>query len=292
MKKVESIVKSIIPNSWKPGVSLLRHLLFSRDAKNLHKIKFLKNKKNVIVLGNGPSLANDMEKIVNLSNEYDFVCVNNFCTSSYYEVIKPNKYIFLDDYFIADSVHSDWVKQRELTFNAINKKTSWPMQIFLPARANDHILKKIIKNKNVEIIKMQVLGCDDSNTKRAIRRFRTGFFGPYQGNVLIYAIYLSIWTRYKSIKIFGADLSFHKDIEVDQNNNHVQFRFRHFNAEDHVERLNKDALKLEPFTMSEFMKITTHTFRAHELLNSYAMDNNVEITNSSSFSFIDAYVRN
>jgi len=292
MNKIKSIVKLIIPQCWWPEISFFRHLLLSRDAKNLKKIKFLKTREDVIVLGNGPSLKNDMEKVVKNSNNYDFVCVNNFCTSPYYETIKPSKYIFLDDYFFSENAHPDWIKQRESTFKTINEKTHWAMQVFLPPSANDRILKKFIKNTNVEIIKIKVVSYDNLNFKKIVQRFDTGYFGPYQGNVLIYAVYLSIWAKHKRIKIFGADLSFHKDIEVNQKNNNVDIRFRHFNREDHVERLMKNPEKIHPFSMSEIMQTTADSFRAHELLNHYAIEKNVEIENCSSFSFIDAYIRN
>jgi len=45
------------------------------------------------------------------------------------------------------------------------------------------------------------------------------------------------------------------------------------------------------FTMTELMQTTKDTFEAHELLELYASENNISITNKSSYSLIDAYKR-
>lgn len=278
------------PSIWKT-LSILKLLIFNRDAKGLRSIKFLKDKPDVIVLGNGPSLKNDLEKIAQIADQHDFVCVNNFCSSPYYKTFKPNKYIFLDGYFFSENAHPDWIKQREETFKIINECTTWKMQIFLPIWADETILREIIANQNVEIIKFKVFENNCKTIKQVLRRYVTGFFGPQQCNVLIYAIYLAIWAKHKKIKIFGADLSFHNDVQVNQRNNHLEIKFRHFNKEEQVERLMKNPEKIEPFTMAELMQTTADTFRAHEILNIFSNYKNIEIINASSFSMIDAYKR-
>lgn len=275
---------------------ILRKFLFykkiwdNRDLKTLKEIDFLKTKDKAIVLGNGPSLNNDLEKIVTLIDDYDFICVNNFCSNSFYETIKPNKYVFLDAYFFSKDAHPDWIQQRNETFEIINKLTTWKMQIFLPMGADETILKDIIKNQNIEIIKIKVFAIHPSK-EQLIKKYGTGMFGPLQCNVLIYAIYLSVWSKYKQIRIYGADLSFHNDTTVNQKNNNLEIVFRHFNKPDQKERLMKNPEKIEPFTMAELMQTTADTFKAHELINIFSKHNNVDIFNCSSYSLIDTYKR-
>jgi ABC-type bacteriocin/lantibiotic exporter with double-glycine peptidase domain len=64
-----------------------------------------------------------------------------------------------------------------------------------------------------------------------------------------------------------------------------------FNKEDEVHKCMKNPQRVEPFTMTELMQTTTDTFEAHELLNAYAKKKNIIITNKSSYSLIDAYIR-
>ncbi|EKO3877200.1 hypothetical protein P0F19_002412 [Vibrio metschnikovii] len=289
--RLKTVLRKIMPSLIWQMLSLFKQLVFNWDAKGLRSIKFLKDKQDVIVLGNGPSLKKDLEKIAIMAEQHDFVCVNNFCSSPYYETFKPNKYVFLDGYFFSENAHPDWVKQREETFKIINERTTWKMQIFLPMWADKTILERIIVNPNVEIIKIKVFGNNHKTIQQAKRIYATGFFGPQQCNVLIYAVYLSVWAKHKKVKIFGADLSFHNDVQVNQENNHLEIRFRHFNKEDHVERLMKNPEKVEPFTMAEIMQTTADTFRAHEILNAFANYKNIEIINVSYFSMIDTYKR-
>ncbi|MBT5988144.1 DUF115 domain-containing protein [bacterium] len=290
-KLIKDIARKVSPRWLWKALSFLNLMLFVRDAKGLKKIKFIKNKDQAIVLGNGPSLKSDMEKIAEVSDQYDFVCVNNFATSPYFSRFKPTTYVFLDSYFFSHDAHPDWIKQREKTFAVINESTFWKMKIFLPAFADKSILTEKINNPNVQIIKFKVLPYVNSNLKKVINRYKTGFFGPYQCNVLIYAVYLALWARYKEIKIYGADLSFHNDVEVDQTNNHLQMRVRHFNSPDHVERLTKNPQKIEPFKMSALMQTTADTFISHDALNEFAKIIGVQIVNKSSVSMIDAYDR-
>ena len=254
-------------------------------AVNLKNINFIKNHENVIVLGNGPSLKNDLEDIAKKVDTHDFVCVNNFCSSPYYTTFKPSLYVFLDGYFFSEKAHEMWIVQREKTFKIINEQTSWGMKIILPAGADETILREYIQNENIEIIKMNVF------SENRIKLYDSGYYGPSQCNVLIYAVYLAIWSKYKSIEIYGADMSFHKDVEVDQNDNSLIHIFRHFNKEDEVHKCMKNPQRVEPFTMTELMQTTTDTFQAHEFLEQYAKTKDINILNCSSYSLIDAYKR-
>lgn len=282
---IKNALRAIMPKKVWKLLSMAKRILLTKGAVSLKNIKFVKNSESVIVLGNGPSLKNDLEKIAQKAETHDFVCVNNFCSSPYYKIFKPSMYVFLDGYFFSEEAHPMWIEQREKTFKVIDQETTWDMQIFLPFGADENILKKFIKNKKVDIVKMNVF------SSNKISLYDTGYFGPVQCNVLIYAVYLAILAQYKLIEIYGADLSFHKDVEVDQNDNSLIQVFRHFNKEDEVHKCMKNPQRIEPFTMTELMQTTTDTFEAHELLNTYAKKMNIVITNKSSYSLIDAYVR-
>jgi|SaaInl8_200m_RNA_FD_contig_123_20842_length_16952_multi_6_in_2_out_1_10 hypothetical protein len=285
MNKLKDFTRKITPRFIWKLLSIIKRTVYPNGATSLKKIDFTKNHNDVIVLGNGPSLKNDLEDIVKKADTHDFVCVNNFCSTTYYTTFKPSIYVFLDDYFFSKIVHEMWIVQRKKTFKIINEETTWPMKIFLPFGADENILKEFITNDNIEIIKMNVF----SSSK--INLYNSGYFGPEQCNVLIYAVYLAIWAKYKNIKIYGADMSFHKDIDVDQKDNSLVMIFKHFNSEDTVEKCMKNPERIVPFTATEIMKTTADTFNAHELLNCYAEEKNITIINFSSYSFVDAYRR-
>lgn len=261
-------------------------------AVNINKIDFNKRNESVVVLGNGPSLNADRQEILSWVGKKDFVCVNNFCDDVLYTTIKPNVYIFLDAYFFSDEAHQSWVARREKTFEILNNSTEWEMTIVVPSSAKLNIITKKINNKKIKIFKFNTQPLFSSKLSCFQKwLFDTGLYGPPQINVLIYAIYLSVIAGYESIKFYGADLSFHNDVEVDQINNQLYIEFKHFNESNTVERLLKNPAKTEPWRMAELMKLTSDTFYAHEILNTYALKKGVHIENASNYSLIDAYPR-
>ena len=185
----------------------------------------------------------------------------------------------------------DWIEIRKKTFKIIDEKTNWKMQIIIPAQANLREFKLHFSNPNLTIKKFATTELFySSNTLNKVL-FSTGYFGPFQGNVLIYSIYLSIWMKYKTIKIFGADLNFHNNITVNSRTNQLMIRHQHFFETDSFEPFLKNPEKVEPFTMTEFMHLTFKTFEAHKILSNYARSLNVKIINYSKFSLIDSYSR-
>ncbi len=272
---------------YKPILAIIK----VKDGKSLREIEFIKNNEKCMVLGNGPSLKKDFEEINKKKEEYDFCCVNNFVLSPYFVKFKPVIYVFLDSYFWAEDAHSDWVKQRNETFSLIREKVDWRMQVFIPPQANKEFLEKKIDNKNVEIIKLKAISMPTSKGIFAYRLFDSGYFAPGDMNVLIYAVYLAIYARYKKIVIYGADLSFHKAIDIDQETNDAIMQFQHFYGENKYEVLKQNPQKIKKFTMYSIMDTTAKTFFAHEVLSGYAKKNSIEILNKSSYSLIDAYHR-
>jgi hypothetical protein len=284
-------ISQFIPQFLLPYFRLIKNIFIDLKSKNLHQIKFSKSNENLIILGNGPSLDKDLEKIKILSKSSDFFCVNNFSCSELYEKFKPNKYLFMDDYFFSNEAHEDWILKRNETFKNINNKTNWKIQIFIPSHANIQIFRSRIKNSNIQFIKFNTTGIINKSLKSTFMYFNTGLFGPFQGNVLIYAIYFGIWSKYKNIRIFGADLSLQENILVDQKTNDLFMNFKHFGNQSTREKFMKNPKKIDSFKMHEFLYLSAETFHAHYILNKYAKSKKINITNNSNYSLIDSYSR-
>ncbi|WP_141676857.1 MULTISPECIES: hypothetical protein [unclassified Aliivibrio] len=293
MNKIKIFFRRVTPKIiWNFFIIIKRIFSINRSIP-LSFLKFGKQKNKIIALGNGPSLSSDMEAILSkvTTNEFDVVCVNNFACSEYFVMLKPSKYVLIDEYYFSPNAHVSWKEQRTTTFKHINEFTTWDMTIFVPAVADLDAIKSIIKNPLVKIIKLRVAGIDLGANAFNKLVYNTGFFGPYQVNVLIYAIYISIWAKYSEIEIYGADMSFHKNVDVDQSSNELIIKFTHFNDQSHIEKFNKNPEKIEPFTMVEFLELTYKTFRAHEILESYSISKKCKIKNMSNYSLIDSYSR-
>lgn len=294
---LKSIIKLLYNACPSPLNIYVRDILFyiyarQNGAVNINNIDYIKRNEAVVVLGNGPSINEDRHEIESLAGVKDFVCVNNFCDDELYSVLKPVMYVFLDAYFFSDNAHETWIIRREKTFKILNEVTDWEMNIVVPASANIEIIKRKISNDKINIVKFSAQSLFSTKlTAFKSWLFDKGIYGPPQINVLIYGIYLSVLTGYKDVVFFGADLSFHNDVRVDQNNNNLYIEYKHFNEKNTIELLMKNPSKVERWKMSELMKLTADTFYAHEVINEYAIGKGVSIRNASSYSLIDAYPR-
>lgn len=263
-----------------------------RGSVNIHKIQFPKSHDNACILGNGPSLNKDKEAVKLLVNTHDFICVNNFSDDDIYSLIKPKLYVFSDASYFTNPVHQEWEDKRNVAFREINSKTTWPMKIVVPHDADTEFLNKKISNSNVEIVKTSSQGMFFRKYSKILKiLYDTGICEPPRLNVLLNAIFIAITTGYKDIKIFGADLSFHKDVSVDQKNNDLYIKYRHFNEPDKIQILLKNPRKIDKWVMGELLESLAKTFICHEVLFDYACDKSASIKNLSSYSLIDAYPR-
>lgn len=293
MRLSKTFIKCVFP---KKLVSLIHSLKIIKQAykhqKSLNHISFNRVQDDTMVVGMGPSLENDIDRVLELAKTHDRVCVNNFSQSQYYEKLAPSMYVLLDGYFFRQEVHDDWKRQRVATFEAINKKTSWKMQLLLPYGADRGILDAYIHNHNVEIVDVWVKPLFiDCLTNFNSWLLRSGYFGPADNNVLIYAVYYSIWAGYKNIRLFGADMSIYRSIDINQLNNQLIMTSKHFNMEDESYPLKTGPLKVHSPTYSEMQFSSYRVFKQHEILRMYADKMNIRILNHSSYSLIDAYER-
>jgi hypothetical protein len=270
---------------------IVRYYFFARGS-GLTAVKYIIKHDKCIVIGNGPSLRNDLDEILKQRLECDFIVVNHFAESEFFNVIAPGKYVLLDAYFWAEDCHLDLKEKRNKLFDSLHK-VSWQMQLFVPEICDKDFIEAKVTNKNIEIIFFKMVSLDSSvvNIVEASILYKYSPFAPAACNVLIYAIFIGIKAGYDFIDIYGADLSFHSDVVVDQKNNIVKIKYKHFYGDTDYVPLLKNPLKIEPFSMFELMELTTNTFFSHASMQLYAKQGYIQITNRSSYSLIDVYSR-
>lgn len=274
----------------------LKLLLLRLASAKLSKISplvesdFVKENTSCVVLGNGPSLKNDIEKILQMT-KVDFFCVNHMAESEYFQVLKPNKYALWDAYFWAEDAHEKLKTKRQILFNMLNDSVTWEMFIYIPRTADLEYLQKKIINPNINIMKLQVISIPDIRYNKMPSILLKGKYGPPPCNVVISSIYLSIMAGYNYIELYGADLSFTEDVILDQGTNQLLIEYKHFYGESTFEPLLENPQKIVPFTMESLYQTTYLTFYAHNLLNQMALIKGIKIINKSSYSLIDAYER-
>ncbi|MBD3843981.1 MAG: hypothetical protein IE909_19315 [Campylobacterales bacterium] len=264
---------------------MLYILIKNRSFK--YKIKAIKLAKDkLVILGNGPSLKNDLQKVLSL--EADFFCVNHFADHQYFEDIKPRYYLFLDPYFWSDGVNQEYRDKRETTFKNLSEKVSWELEIFIPSYTNKSIEEKI-NNKNIKVTRYSAVSTDNYPSFLENILLNTSFFSPLAINVVIHTIFISIHMGYKNIDVYGIDTSVFQGLSVDQMTNQVFVEFNHFYGTKRV--VPDEAGQSKPLTMSQSLKKEYLNFQTYELISRFAAHKNVNLVNKSSFSLVDSIRR-
>ncbi len=266
-------------------------VLKTSDGISANKIRFNKRNRKCVVMGNGPSLREDLPGIMERKEEVDHICVNAFPLAEQFFALKPEYIVLTDTAWWREDPNMNDATTRKKVFETL-EKVDWKMQLIITHNGDYNFIRSSVSNKNIEIIKLKTVNLYRPVDKDAFRFYDTGYFGPPFNNVLIIALYSAIKADYREIEIYGADLSYLFLIDVDQRTNEVFIEEEHFHKKSEKEILRRDAgIDSKPTTMHEFLYLQAMTLKSHELLSEYAKSKGIEITNKSSYSIIDAYSR-
>jgi hypothetical protein len=251
------------------------------------------NSKRCIILGNGPSLKNTLPLLDKhgLKNT-DLFCVNDFPLTPEYEKLKPAHYLFLDPSYYVDNISEEFKKRRTMLFNSVKEKTTWDVSLYLP----NFLAKKEIGKKEYWGKHINIFFYNTASPTITVSMWNSFFkknkLMPHPQNILIAAIYIALNRGYKEIYVCGADHSWHRDIEVNEQNQ-VCTRSSHFYSNGKVELKPwyTDESKTEVFSMSRVFRDLTIVFESHLQLAAYAKYIGAEVYNSSTDTCIDAYTR-
>lgn len=249
------------------------------------------DKKEVLILGNGPSLLNDLETKVKDSSKYDIFAVNYFANTDLFVKIMPNLYCIAAPELFSNDVEKKYIESSNNLFNNLASKTKWQMNIFVisAARKCERWKNIISNNSNINIIYYNNTAIEGF---RSIKYFfwRNNFGLPRSHNVLIPSLMISINLNYRNIYVFGADHSWLKDLSVDENNvallNQKHFYDYKISTDKPMKYLGKGQRKLHEILHKFYL-----SFKGYHEINDYAISNNITIYNVTTGSFIDAFPR-
>ena len=260
-------------------ISIIR-VLVSSHFKKTNLIR--KQHDKCVILGNGPSLLDCLDKIESDVFDFDMIAINQIATTPLYEKYKPNIYILADpDYWLKKQPGPKYFDFVEKLHTAILEKTNWDLQLYLPynARKSD-IINIFKKNPNINISFY-------NNTRfESFLRINYLFFNkqfgiPAAENIICVSIMLTIYSKYKSIYLSGADHDWSKYVWVDENN---MIRYKHTHGSTLPEDNGISNTKLHDSLMSLY-----RVFKAYNDIEKYARYKKVKIYNLCKLSFIDAF---
>lgn len=268
--------------------------LAAQSAASLAKAALLSRKtdappatppqRGLVVLGNGPSLRQTIDRHGDLLRCHDLMAVNFAALTDDFTTLRPTLYVLADPHFF-DATGTDrrvdelWRRLRD---------TDWPMTLFVPARRRRQAAGLLGDDSHVST---RTFNLTPAEGFRPLRHFlyRRGIAMPRPRNVLIVALMTALRLRYRSILVAGADHSWSRTLWVDDDNCVVSVQ-PHFypDKDDELKRVRSE---YAGYHLHDIYTSLAIAFRSYFDIAGYARTLGAEIVNITPGSFIDAFPR-
>tara|TARA_B110000208_G_scaffold188834_1_gene249233 strand:- start:1614 stop:2546 length:933 start_codon:yes stop_codon:yes gene_type:complete len=244
----------------------------------------------LLVLGNGPSIKDDMPQIIETSGDASIYCVNHFADSEYFEILKPDFYGFLDPYFWESNVGEEYERRRSESLRNLKEKTSWPLYVFIPDFAKIEVFNELANNENIRLIVYNYLHRNLQNEWIFLRLLRKSILMPKAINVVHHSVFNGMMMGFNRIDVYGIDASIYRSLETDPITNEV------FNVHKHFYGINRTRIHFcgdtsRCLSMEECLGNETSIFKGYRVLASLSRLMRIETVNMCSNSMVDTMPR-
>ena len=238
----------------------------------------------LIILGNGPSLRQTIDNNFDWLISHDLMAVNFAALSPEFFRLQPRYYILADGHFFNSLDRDNNVRKLWETFG----KVSWDMTLLIPSKFK-HLVKPLLMH--TQGIRLRYFNLTPIEGFKWLnhRLFSAGLGMPRPRNVLIPAIMEGIRLGYKKIYLCGADHSWTKTLDVDDENFVVSIQ-PHF-YEDNEEEHKRVRETYKGLRLHDVLGSMTVAFRSYWEIAEYARSKGVSILNTTPGSMIDAFPR-
>lgn len=244
-----------------------------------------------MLLANGPSLKNDISKVINESSESEVYVLNYFAVTEYFHQIKPENYVLTDRMFWNENANDDIKKDNEELYLCLDK-VNWKMNIICPESGFRSISNRLAQNINIKVLKVHSVNIEFKNEKINLFALNKNIITPHFINGLVMVLWHAMLQKKQDIEIYGADFSLFKEYYIDQKTNEL------FNSASHFYK-NTEAQNNASYKYPNEPKKMMHTrlyqqwssFYQMYLLSKMAKMRKIKITNFSSNSFLDCFER-
>lgn len=238
--------------------------------------------RELVILGNGPSLRRNLEEDMDYLRQADTLAVNFAANSPEFQLLKPKYYVLADPHFFDKAATDPNVARLIENLNSAD----FPMTLFIPAGARRQA--RLFNNPNVALCCFNMMSAEGFEWFEN-RMMDSGRGMPRPRNVLIPSIMIGIWLGYDIIYLLGADHSWLKTLSVNDRNEVVSVQ-PHFYKEDEREetRVREEYVRHPLHEVLESMMIA---FKSYHVIHRYASQRGIRIFNATPGSMIDAFPR-
>ena len=250
---------------------------------------FLKGKGNVHILGNGPSLKADWERLMLRIQPCDSIlCVNMFAGSQLYKTVKPNLYVIVDPGFFSITLSKELQKKVDGAIEALINETEWELTLFIPFfQRNKECVKRIKANKHIRICFLKNVPTIGGFSFINAVLYKLNLSNPLFQNVTGASLYVAIKAKFEQVFLWGVDHSW-LEYETVQSDNKVYIKSRHYYDDGKEEKI---VVPSEGFLLHEHLLEYVRCFQCYHNLKKYALLNKTKVFNCASISWIDAFER-
>lgn len=259
--------------------SLLKVALMSRRPSAKGESK---DGSTLVIMGNGPSLREAMEKDADVLAANELMSVNFAPLTPEFFQFRPAYHVLADDVFFASPQQGNVAEM----WKAL-QRVDWEMTLFMPVKhRRNPDLRYLPPNVKFKFFNLTPVG----GWKWLSRMlYNTGLGMPRPRNVLVPSIMMGIREGYKKIILIGADHSWSKTLWVTDNNVVVSVQ-PHFYKDNEKERERVESL-YKNIRLHQIYESFAIAFRSYFAVKDYARSRGVEILNATPGSFIDAFAR-
>ena len=279
--------------------TLIRVLLLSKFSINLPENDLELNE--CVILGNGPSLNDTLEKHSDFLEGRTLFGVNFFARTSVFKKLQPRYYVICSPEYFVGEQKNEWVEDRLKTFRVLAENTSWQLHLFVPtlAKKNQDWKRIIANNANIKIHYFNNTPIEGPLTFNHFF-FRKNLGMPRPHNVLIPSIFLALNLKFKKIYLVGADHSWVREVSVDDQNQVLIGQKHFYDSETKQESIGKNKPEPQPMyhggsgqtrKLHEVLIKFVRSFQSYWALKNYAASLDASVINTTPGSFIDAFER-
>ena len=205
---------------------LLLILFFSSFKTSRKMNKIYTQKKDCMILANGPSLKSELSSIQNDRKSCELFVLNYFCLSEHFFQFKPEYYCIADPIVFNSDEGVLKYKSKVDAFIQILNQVNWTCKFFYPSHFDTSIVIDKIKNPFVEKIKYNFTPLS-SESIFIFKLYSKNLLMPVPESVIIASIFITINMSFKNIHLFGVDHSWVTNFKV-YNDNTSSFVLDHF----------------------------------------------------------------
>lgn len=263
--------------------SLVRVALMS---KRVDKLEQVSAQREMVILGNGPSLRSLLDDHPEYLKGKDLMAVNFAANTPEFQEFKPKHYVLADPHFFNQDSGDPNVKTLWDNICGVN----YPMILHVPVKMKSHpFIQRYLARRNGH--RVEFFNLTPAEGFRWWRNwlYKRRWATPRPRNVMIPSIMQSLALGYKKIYLAGADHSWSRSLSVDDNNHVVSIQ-PHF-YKDGEEEQKRVSNEYAGYHLHDILKSLYTAFSSYHLIADYALRQNAEIINITPGSFIDAFPR-